>query len=120
MLRASVVYENKFAYEAEDNKFSWSKVMKNKSFKVVSLLIFMITVLAVGCSQAAGSPNVPKSTAAAPGQHTNPAVTTPVQAAGSTNPSTLAPSNQTAVKTEAELVKISEILGNAKPMMARR
>jgi hypothetical protein len=87
--------------------------MKNQSFKVGSLIIFMIIVLALGCSQPAGGPAVPKSTAAIPGQDTSTVVNTPVSTANATTVSPAAP-NPPAVKTEADLVKISDLLGNPK------
>ena len=87
--------------------------MKNKSVKAASLMIFIITMLALGCSQAAGSASISKSTDVVQGQDNKTAVNATTQVTNTTTTSSSS-SNPPSAPTEADLIKISEILGNPK------
>ena len=88
--------------------------MKNKSVAAL-VLILIVTTLAFGCAQAAASNSVQKPASPSPVQNAAPAVVTINPSVNDTKPSDATPTSSPSVaKTENEITKISDILGNPK------
>jgi hypothetical protein len=88
--------------------------MKKKSVAAL-VLVLIITTLAFGCSQAAASTSVQKPASPSPVQNAVPAVVTPSPSVKDTKPpDTIPTSSPSVARTENEITKISDILGNPK------
>jgi hypothetical protein len=82
---------------------------------VAILSVLIVMVLALGCAQAAASKSTQKPDAPAAGQNAVPGVTTTNQSLNGTKTSDNTPASSPSVaKTENEIAKISDILGNPK------
>ena len=79
------------------------------------VLVSIITTLAFGCSQATASTSVQKPASPAPAQDAAPSVVSTNQSVNNTKPSdNTTTSSPSAAKTENEITKIGDILGNPK------